>query len=125
MQTRDERNITRRKLYVNQRLERKIQQSLASHKRKGFNIDVSFEYLEQLFKITTNCPLCGCKLILTNPKICGNLATIDRKDNEHTLTSDNVWVICNHCNQAKGNKTLKEFIEYCKVIYDTHKGMIT
>lgn len=49
-----------------------------------------------------------------------NSPTIDRVDNEMFLNKDNIKICHYKCNITKQDRTLKEFIEFCKTIVDKH-----
>lgn len=89
-----------------------------NHNKIG--IPVSLTTIEIADKLKKNpfCALCGQKLQPQNGK--GGMAdcspTLDRKNNEKFLNKDNALILCAYCNRAKGNRTLKEFIEYCRKI---------
>lgn len=42
--------------------------------------------------------------------------TLDRLDNEEVIRSDNVLILCYKCNATKRDRTLKEFLDYCRVV---------
>lgn len=84
-----------------------------THKQKGFKMIITENELKTKLINTPYCPLCGCKLEYGDGKAQDNSPTLDRIDNETTLTNDNTWIICHKCNRTKGNRTLKEFIDYC------------
>lgn len=63
---------------------------------------------------TEICPICGVKLDYApfKGKIQDNSPSLDRINNEISISLDNSWIICNSCNRTKSNRTLKEFKEY-------------
>jgi hypothetical protein len=46
-----------------------------------------------------------------------NSPALDRKSNQKILNIDNVQILSDKCNATKHNRTMKEFIEYCKIVY--------
>lgn len=91
-----------------------------SHKKrnKKFNVTLTVEELTIKAENTKECPLCGCKLNYTEKrrKTTGCSPTIDRINNESIVSNDNIWILCHSCNSTKRNRTLQEFIEYCKKV---------
>lgn len=100
------------------------QNSIATHKRRGFDIRITWKRLEEIAKATTRCLLCGVELNW-GPKKCGHLIlespTLDRINNEDYISEDNTMIVCWRCNSSKQSRTLKEFIDYCKLIVDHEK----
>jgi hypothetical protein len=93
------------------------QQTLYKHKKKGIKIGISIREVEETGITTRYCSLCGCKLMRNNgkgPK--NNSPTLDRINNDNIINEDNIMVICHLCNKTKGERSLNEFIDYCKNI---------
>ncbi|MBA7709789.1 hypothetical protein ES703_118714 [subsurface metagenome] len=89
-----------------------------SHKRKGFKILFTFEELASMAKKTKNCHLCGTKLDWKYGRgRKDNNPSLDRINNENFLILSNIQIVCCRCNATKYNRTMKEFIDYCKEIY--------
>jgi len=42
--------------------------------------------------------------------------TLDRLDNENVIKRDNVLILCYQCNATKRDRTLREFLDYCRAI---------
>jgi len=42
--------------------------------------------------------------------------TLDRLDNEKVIRRDNVLILCYQCNATKRDRTLNEFLDYCRAI---------
>ena len=92
------------------------------HKLKGFIVNITIDELEQLAKKTEYCPICNNKLnweygSKKKYKVKNISPALDRKNNSNTLTLKNVWIICCRCNLTKQDRTLKEFIDYCRMAY--------
>ena len=87
-----------------------------THNRDGYIVNLSVSDVEEMAKRTTNCPLCGIELNYRNSKSLFNSPSLDRIDNEKELNRENVMIICHKCNMTKSNRTLKEFVEYCRKI---------
>lgn len=92
--------------------------SLSNHRSKGYDVQITTDELEEMLKNTPECPYCGCKFTIGrgSGKILSSSASLDRIDNGKTLTIDNTEIICYKCNRTKSDRTLAEFIEYCRRI---------
>lgn len=92
----------------------------SAKKRNDERYETSLTYEELLIiaNVTDTCPICGTKLNYSKGKGHGmdNSPSLDRLNNETTVTKDNVWIICNKCNRTKSNRSLKEFAEYCAMV---------
>ncbi len=91
--------------------------TMERHTRKGFEIQVDENTIVEMAKKSKECPICGVELswVLTG-RSAGNSPSLDRKYNETILTKDNIWIICRRCNTTKSDRTMDEFIEYCKFV---------
>lgn len=89
-------------------------------KKRHMNMDVQFtiEWLAKKAKDTPRCELCGQELTYCAEGEYFNYASLDRINNEKVLNVKNVWIVCYKCNTTKSNRTLKEFINYCKLIVE-------
>lgn len=47
----------------------------------------------------------------------GDVLRFDRVDNDSQYAIDNVLPTCNACNQMRGKKTMKEFLEHCERVH--------
>lgn len=93
--------------------------TMTNHRKSGHNILFTKEWLLNLAKNTSNCPLCGESIDweVGNKRILQqNSPSLDRKNNAIDLTEEEVWIICYRCNSAKGPHTVQEFLNYCKHI---------
>lgn len=93
--------------------------SIFQHKRRNHDVIITWEELTNMAILTTHCPICGCKLdwgTKKSGKAIAESPSLDRFDNCKKITTKNSWIICHFCNMAKGEKTIVEFIEYCKHI---------
>lgn len=85
--------------------------TIYDHKKKGNNVNVSIEYIENMAKETKYCPICGCKLDWEyGSKLNAATPTLDRIYNENDLNKDNVWIICLRCNATKGDQNIDDFL---------------
>ena len=112
----------RRKKYrasgVNRKREWSIN-TIAKHRERGYNIEITPTELTEIANETTHCKWCGRELhwgvgkgfISTNP-------TLDREDCEPDITIENVAIICHSCNVSKGAQTANEFRQYIKNMYE-------
>lgn len=106
--------------------------ALKSHKRKGFLINVTPEFVYNLAVVSPHCFYCGSLLDYTTPRGkrntvgLSNLPTIDRIDNGNNINEDNIRIICCRCNSTKYDRTELEFYNYCNKIVnmlrDKYKG---
>jgi hypothetical protein len=92
------------------------------HKRGGMKVNVSLAEIVTLAKKSNVCLICGKELRWTQgngaKKLAHNSPTLDRINNEMELRNDNIQVICYTCNTTKHNRTMKEFVQYCKMVVD-------
>lgn len=97
--------------------------TITNHRRKGNIINVSINYVMELFKNTTHCNICGVELLKTieNKIPMETSPSLDRIDNSNELNENNIWIICHQCNATKRNRTIDEFYEYCKLILSRRK----
>lgn len=99
--------------------------TIGHHKHGGFDLDFSIDELEDVAKTTTHCPICGVPLLWGRGY--GNHAnrpTLDRYDNRsgHETGHDHVWIICAKCNRTKSDRSMSDFVAYCKRVVDTFGG---
>jgi len=79
-------------------------QTLKSHERYGFIIDISVDELFNIVKDNKTCAICGIPLKwYSNGFTCTISPTLDRINNEETINKDNVQILCMSCNSDKGN----------------------
>jgi hypothetical protein len=100
--------------------------SSISHHRRYYKVAFDSTWLVELARATTICPLCGTDLNYQrgNGYKKNNTPSLDRTDNEQILTKTNVMIICYNCNRAKSNRTLIDFVKYCKTIYDKYRHVL-
>ena len=92
---------------------------IQAHKARGFIVDFNGQWLEDLAKSTPTCFLCECKFdwfLEKKGRQYPDSPSLDRIENEKTLTKENVQIICILCNMTKGARNMKDFIAYCKMI---------
>ena len=97
--------------------------TLSGH-RKKYKVEISFDYVFQLATHQQVCFFCNCKLDYNRGKsrLQDNSPSLDRINNESTLTKDNVIIVCQKCNRTKSNRTFKDFIKYCGGIWEKFGG---
>lgn len=93
--------------------------TLKNHK-VNCKVCITTEELFEFIKEQDTCEICGCKLEWHSPKMCSISPTLDRIDNEDYITLDNIQLICHRCNRSKTDRTMKDFIEYCKMVADKY-----
>lgn len=89
---------------------------IAHKKGLGIKINFSAKWLTKKAHDTTHCELCGKELVYNAEGSYANFASLDRINNDEILTEDNTWIVCYQCNTTKSNRTLEEFLDYCKRI---------
>jgi 5-methylcytosine-specific restriction endonuclease McrA len=91
--------------------------SYSSHKRK-YQIDFTLAWLESFALASPICAYCGATLDYNPPHNSDydHRATLDRLNNESILTISNVRIVCYRCNNAKGNRTLSEYLLHCDAV---------
>lgn len=88
------------------------------HRTNGFLVNIELNDLHEMAENIENCPICGCELkwLSGHGTVRENSPTLDRINNQSEMTIDNVWIICHRCNTTKRNRSMKEFVEYCKCV---------
>jgi len=92
--------------------------TIGNHKARGHLIVISANELEKIAKQMVYCPICDCKLKWGPGKLSNSSPTLDRKSNENIIDKNSIWIICKRCNSSKQDRTIEEFIEYCKMVAD-------
>jgi len=90
--------------------------SIKSHIRKKFIVNIDINYLIDLAHNTKSCPICKSELLfkIGNGLNINNSPTLDRINNESILNKDNIRIICHKCNATKLNRTENEMYIWCK-----------
>lgn len=88
------------------------------HKRRGYMLEVTFDEMVKLCHESKNCKICNIPLSWDYIQFGITARTqqspsLDRTDNEKVMSKDNIQLLCLKCNVTKGDRTMKEFIEYC------------
>jgi len=94
--------------------------SISSHRYHRFIVNISIDELENLAEKTTHCQYCGKLLnwdLQNKGRQLHDSPTLDRINNEPTLSLDNTKIICYFCNRAKMNLNFNEFIQWISSIY--------
>jgi ribosomal protein L24 len=98
--------------------------TIHSHKTKH-TVLFNPKELYEVAKNTNKCPICGCNLIYgynKKRKLRMNSPSLDRINNESTMTLDNVMIMCYDCNSTKRSRTLDEFIDYSRTVAKLKKS---
>lgn len=93
--------------------------TIAAHRRKGYLVSFTREWLTEKAKSTTHCFLCGIELNFNKKKSRSpqsDSPSLDRIDRDPIMTEENVVIMCYACNTGKGVGTTEEYIERCKRI---------
>lgn len=92
-------------------------------KTKGWPFDLTIDFLVDLWNEQEGyCALTGRELLIgsTNRRWSEDLVSIDRIDNNKGYTKDNVWLVAQPVNYAKGVQTLEEFVRMCRQVIEVH-----
>ena len=97
--------------------------SCIAHHKERYKVKFDSAWLTELAKTVNRCPICGTPLYYDryNGYSKKNTPSLDRITNFDVLTKDNVMIICYNCNRAKSDRTLIEFVEYCKTVVDRYE----
>jgi hypothetical protein len=89
---------------------------LGNHRYNGFDVQLTKQDLAEMALKTDKCTICDVTLAwgYRNGKILRNSPSLDRINNEKEIRIDNVQILCSYCNRTKIQRTMKEFIDYCK-----------
>jgi len=87
--------------------------TINNHKKEGYAVEFS---IDELISFTKNngseCRYCQQPLSWNNHGVRANSPTLDRINNEKTLSLGNVQILCWRCNLIKGNLPEKNFIDH-------------
>ena len=93
-------------------------QTLSSHKRRGYIVNLTIDALYDIVKNKPHCYICGQQLQWKNGNGYNtNCPSLDRVNNESSISDNNIIILCHECNRTKGAKPFDEFIEYCGYVY--------
>lgn len=93
--------------------------TINNHAKRNHNIEITKDELFEISKNYTICPICGTELRWTQGDgFTRNTPTLDRINNESIVNAKNVWIICVTCNNHKSNKSLNDFVTYCKIVVE-------
>jgi hypothetical protein len=88
-------------------------------KAKGLDSDLDVQWVAE--RIEAGCAILGEPFNLTDGPPDGHPAhprapSLDRIDSSRGYTRDNVWVICDAINRAKGSMSLRQLMGMCKKV---------
>jgi hypothetical protein len=92
------------------------QHTLSSHKRKGIIVTLTREQIENIAIKIISCPLCNCTLTYSK-EFSDCSASLDRIDNDKSLSIDNAQILCYRCNNAKRTMSMNEFKIWITKVY--------
>ena len=100
--------------------------TLSKHRSRGNVVNITTDELEKIARSTKYCSLCGTELIWQSYKgsYLDNSPSLDRINNGNILDFDSIMILCRRCNVSKYNRTLPEFISYCKHIVEKWGDLI-
>ncbi len=95
--------------------------TLYHHKRNGFVVNISHDEMCKIVELINNCNICDCELDWglgghKKGKTLPNSPTLDRVNNEKIINKNNIMIMCFRCNKTKHDRTIEEFLEYCKMV---------
>jgi len=94
--------------------------TLKSHKKKDYIINIKPKELSEIAKIVKRCQICNCKLQWnqgnSDGKVKYNSPTLDRINNHRLIDKKEIQIICHKCNTTKSNRSMNDFVKYCKLI---------
>ena len=102
----------RRKYMLSTPHRRRASTTITHHKRQGYTTKITLDEMAKLFDDSKTCPICGVEYTLNGDRQTS--PSLDRLNNEMELRTDNVWIICYKCNVMKQDKTMREFVDYCR-----------
>ena len=90
------------------------------HIRSGYQVEFTTSQLADFVKDIEICSFCNVKLdwgFRYDGTGRNRLRpSVDRIDNEKILRLNNIQIICWRCNATKYDRTMKEFVDYCKMM---------
>lgn len=92
--------------------------TLHRHRKYGCDVLISVPELLSIAENTDFCFICN-EPIDWSPgkgKPSPKSPTLDRINNGKIVSKDSVAIVCGLCNRTKSNRTLSEFIDYCKMV---------
>jgi len=93
------------------------QQTINGHKYRGYEVLFNWQELYLIVEKSEYCLFCNNLLDWSfGNRHSDNSPTLDRTNNDNVLTLRNIQILCRKCNTTKYNRTMKQFIEYCKMI---------
>ena len=92
--------------------------TLSAHRIRGCEVLISTSELKAMAEQARYCKICGCELnwIVGKGKIMNNSPSLDRTDNTAVMATGNVQIVCCSCNTTKRDRSMDEFIEYCRLV---------
>lgn len=91
---------------------------VADHRKKGFDVRIGPKVLASIRRETSRCSMCGELMKVGGGKMTMLSPTLDRIDNGSVITEDTIWIVCHRCNTTKLDRSLDEFVDYCRMIVD-------
>jgi hypothetical protein len=90
-----------------------IKSTLKNHELK-YDVQVTLEEALELYQSTKTCRYCGKEMKRGDRKGQMQGPSLDRIDNEHVLTKNNIQFICKTCNLTKSARTHDEFMAFMR-----------
>lgn len=94
--------------------------TLCQHRTRGNTTNISSKELCEIARNTKHCYICGKLLDWSSGKKVTkeNSASLDRINNDNFISKENISIVCHSCNRTKSNRTMDEFLFYCKVVLE-------
>jgi hypothetical protein len=115
-----------RKAYAKAYRSNRPRDTWATQTTSGHKCQHIREEILALAKRANHCPICGRELVFGANKRASERrnASLDRIDNGEIKTINDVWIICDRCNQTKSDRSMPEFVQYCKTVYEKFGGEV-
>lgn len=82
-------------------------------------LHISSKELADIARKADSCAICGCQLNWApGRKFSGLSPSLDRIDNGQDIAKDNIQIVCHSCNRTKSNRTMRDFVAYCKTVIE-------
>lgn len=99
------------------RLRDKIQNTLSSHRRRGFEVIGSWK--EYTHTYTEGCNYCGFVFDIFS-KDRFETGSMDVVNPKKIITPDNVQWLCHRCNGSKQDMSHDEYVRHCQMMVDKY-----
>lgn len=108
---------------VEDRGRRWVRNTLKDHRRKGYEIAITYDELYFFYQkaMETQCPYCHVKMRHGKGTSIDQSPTLDViNPHKRVISVFNIQIICHLCNSTKRNRNHKDFVEYCRKVVVLH-----